>query len=513
MFARLLSRARRGDEGVALLVAVTLTMLATILMITMTTLVLREGRQTSHDRDRSVSIMTAEGSVDNALAQVQNASVGSIPCGTSTQTATNLKPERVTLTTTVSYYDAAGSPLPCQGAGGISSTLVAAQANVKSVAVSTPAGGGQRVTRTMEALIQLKPKFANDLAQAIFGNAGVTVANNFNLYGQNGPDADVYTNGDFTCANNEHFRGSVYSQGTITLNGPCTIDVNAWAKNGFQLLDTKASVGGDALVSNGNANITAGTVGGKVKAVNVTPASYCTNNPNKCVTGANAAAPPPGVSFPALGTNTIPWTTPTSQGGGGFTAVTLNNCGNTGASDNPAKWITTNAATLTTKTLIQTSCTLKFLQNVNTVNLNQDLAVFADGGIDLENSLTFQSTNSTKHYLYLVQPGSVSASGAVVPASPCGTYTAGNGANQVNLGVYLGNLIQMDPTISELLYTPCDVHKENQSSTYGQVFAGGTAYIDNKTDATYVPMPVWGTIATKVVLSYTSDILYKRETS
>ena len=508
MLTRQLPALRRDDEGVALLVAITLTALATILMITMTTLVLREGRQTSHDRDRSVSITTAEGGVDNALAQIQNASVGSIPCGATTRTSTNSKPETVVVTTTVTYYDASGTALPCQGSGGLLSTSVAVQAGVKSVAVSTPAGGGQQVRRAMETLVQLKPKFANDLAQAIFGNAGVTVANNFNLYGQSGPDADVYTNGDFTCTNNEHFRGSIYSQGTITLNGPCTIDVNAWAKNGFQSLDTKASVGGDVLVSNGNANITAGTIGGKVKAVNITPASYCTNNPNKCVTGANTAPPPPAVSFPSLGMDTVPWTTPTSQGGGGFTMVTLNNCSNTSANDNPANWIATNAASLSTKTLIKTTCTLKFLQNVNTVKLKQDIAVFADGGIDLENSMTFQSTDSTKHYLYLIQPTS-----AITSATPCGTYTAGSGSNRVNLGIYLGNLVTMDPTISELLYTPCDVHKENQSSTYGQVYAGGTAYIDNKTDATYVPMPVWGAIATKVVLSYTSDILYKRETS
>src|SRR3954453_4020177 len=105
MLTRLTINVRgRDDEGVALLVAITLTALASILMITMTTLVLREGRQTSRDRDRSASVMTAEGSVDNALAQIQNASVGSIPCGSSTRTATNAKPDTITITTTVTYY-------------------------------------------------------------------------------------------------------------------------------------------------------------------------------------------------------------------------------------------------------------------------------------------------------------------------------------------------------------------------------------------------------------------------
>jgi hypothetical protein len=504
MLTRSLSTTRHDDEGVALLVAITLTALATILMITMTTLVLREGRQTSRERDRSVSIMTAEGGIDNALAQIQNAAVGSIPCGTTTQTSTSSKPEIVTVTTTVTYYDASGVALPCQGSGGLLSTNVAVQAGVKSVSVSQPKGGGLQVRRAMETLVQLKPKFANDLSQAIFGNAGVTFSNNFDLYGQSGPDADVYTNGDFVCSHNEHFRGSVYAQGSITLNNSCTIDVNASSKTGFSSTSTQASVGGDVMVSNGNADISAGTIGGKVKAVTITPASFCNTYPNKCVTGANAAPPPPAVGFPQLG-DTTQWLAPTSSGGGGYTMATtssgsqwFDNCSDTSASDNPGNWIATNGASLSNPTLLQTHCTLRFKSNVKNVNLSQNLAVFASGGIDLEQSLDFASTTSTKHYLYLMQPY----------GSTC--VDSGKG---FNLGIYMGNLVTMEPTISELLYTPCDVHKENQSSTYGQVFAGGTANIDNKTDATYVPMPVFGAVVTKVVLSYTSDILYKRETS
>src|SRR3954462_1024840 len=262
MLIRALSSRDRGsdDEGVALLIAIALTALAAAMMITMTMIVIRENRSTGRDRDRSVSVMTAEGGIDTALAQIQNAAIASIPCGTTTTTGNSSNPEVVTLTTTVKYFNAAGTQLSCP----LTDTMYAAQASVRSSAVSIPKGGGQQVTRTMETLVQLKPKYANDLDRAIFGDAGVTVSNNFDLYGQTGPDADVYTNGNFSCAHNEHFRGSIYAQGTITLNGPCTGDVNAWAKNGFNSEDTKSSVGGDVLVSNGNADISAGTIGGKV---------------------------------------------------------------------------------------------------------------------------------------------------------------------------------------------------------------------------------------------------------
>jgi Tfp pilus assembly protein PilX len=496
MLFRALSGRGRGsdDEGVALLIAVALTALAAAMMITMTMIVIQENKSTGRDRDRSVSVMTAEGGIDTALAQIQNAAVSSIPCGASTTTGSSANPEVVTLTTTVKYFDAAGTQLSCP----LTDTMYAAQASVRSSAVSIPRGGGQQVTRTMETLVQLKPKYANDLDRAIFGNSGVTVSNNFDLYGQTGPDADVYTNGDFTCSQNEHFRGSIYAQGNINVTGSCTIDVNANAAKSFNMTNSQASVGGDVLVNpgpTGNANITAGTVGGKVKAVSVTPASYCSNNPNKCVTGAGSAPAPPSIAFPQMGTSTTGWVN------AGYTVVNLSACDN--GVDSPDGYLATKGQNLPGKTLINVTgnCPLRFKTSVKSVTLNQDVAVFDPYGIDLENSLSFSSTNSTSHYLYFVQPY----------GSTCGPATGSSGSNSFPLGIYLGNLVTMDPTISELLYTPCDVHKANQSSTYGQIYAGGTAYIDNKTDAHYVPIPVFDVTATKRVLSYTADILYKRE--
>jgi Tfp pilus assembly protein PilX len=487
MLNKWIARSRaRGDDGVALVVAIALLALSSTLMLTMMMLVIREGRQTAQDRARSSAVTTAEGGVDRALADLQGASVMTAPCGTTNYTNSDAKPESIAVQTKVTYYDAAGSVVSCSLIK--NGSITAAQALIKSVATTTPSGGGQSVKRTVETLVQLKPTYTNDLNRAIFGNAGIVVSNSFDLYGQNGPDADVYTNGNFTCSHNEHYRGSVYAQGSISLASTCTIDVNAWSKTGFSMTNSGAVVGGDVLVSNGTANIPAGTVGGKVKAKTITPASYCTNNPSKCVTGTDAAPPPTALSFPQLGNDTTSWAA------AGYTILNKNNCADTSSSDNPGNWIDQNGQSLTGNVLVVTSCTLTFKPSVKIVDMNKDIVIFATGGIDLAQSLTFKSTNSTKHYVYFVQPY----------GSPC---LAPN-----NLGVNLGNLVTMDSTVSELIYTPCDVHKANQSSTYGQIYAGGTVYIDNKTDAYYVPLPVFGVVATKVVLSYTSDILYKRET-
>jgi hypothetical protein len=46
---------------------------------------------------------------------------------------------------------------------------------------------------------------------------------------------------------------------------------------------------------------------------------------------------------------------------------------------------------------------------------------------------------------------------------------------------------------------------------YGQIYSGGQAIIDNKTDAYYAPVSVIGVSSTKVIEYYEADILYQRE--
>jgi hypothetical protein len=464
--------------------------LVTVLMVTMITITLRETRQTSRDRSRAVAVTSAEGAVDLALTQIQAAAVSSLPCNGSV-TKTDSKPETMVITTTVSYLDATGAALSCPPP----STVVAAQALVKAVSLATPAGGGAQVKRTVESLVALKPKFSTDFDKAIFGNAGVNIGNNFDLYGQNGPDADVYTNGDFSCAQNEHLRGSVYSQGAVTMANTCTIDVNVWAKTGANI--SSGTISGDLLVSNGTANITGGTIAGKVKALTITPASWCTSHAGKCVSGASAAAAPPFEMFPQLKGDDA--TVQAWRDAGYVDGPTnLTNCSSLGSSQNPGKWLETQAKDVTQPTIIRTPCRVQFQTNAKNVNLGANVIVFADGGFDFSQTLTVASTDTTKHNLYLVHPYDF----ATRVGGSCATY---------NPGISLTQQVTVANTISELLYSPCDINKANNTTLYGQVYAGGTASIANKTDATYVPLPVFGAVATRYVLSYSADVLYKRE--
>ena len=494
-------RSSRRDDGYALIAAVAIVGLVGLLVATMVAVTLRETRQTGRDRQRSAAVTSAEGAVDKSLANIQEAAPDALPCGTSTVADSEARPDTLTIATTVTYFDASGAPIDCTLVQDATSNVVASSALVKSTSTSTPIAGQAPAVRTIETAVRLTPAFANGLDKAIFGNSGVTLANKTELYGRNGtPDADIYTNGSFTCSNNEHFRGSIYAQGSIVLSNSCRIDVDAWSKLGFTSDSPQATVSGDVKVSQGTATINAGTILGNVKAQAISPASWCTSHPDHCTIGVGVVTDPPSYTFPQLN-----WNSTVAQEwaeAGYATVVTDNNCTYSGnGSNGPGQWIVDNGNHLTGPTILTTTCQV-VLQNPNNnpacgnkrVCLNDNLAVFADGGITISNTLTITSTDQTSRHLYLIQPYDA------VP-SPCTT-----------IGINLDNQVTISPTVTELLYSPCSVRKANNTDHYGQIYAGGYAQIDNQLTMYYTPLPVWGVDATTTkVESYSADILYKRE--
>ncbi|MCW2600795.1 MAG: hypothetical protein JWM02_2624 [Frankiales bacterium] len=479
-------RARGADDGIALVMAIALVGMVGVLLVTLVGLAIRENRATGNNRDRAASVTTAEGAVDATLAAVQQTGVASLPCG-STTTSSQSVPDVISITTSVTYLNAGGTALACPP----DEVTVASQILIKATATSTPAGGGQAVRRSFETLAALKPTYSTDLNKAIFGNAGISVGNNFDLYGQSGPDADVYTNGNFSCTNNEHFRGSIVAPlGSITLSNTCLIDVNAYAKTGFTM--SSGTVAGDVKVSAGSASITGGTVGGKVYASN--SSTWCTANPSKCTVGAVKI---PSVStFPVLNGDAATIATYTAAG---YATVTRTNCSSS-SSASPGYWLVNVAPTITQPTVLQTPCRLDFANNAKTVALNNNVAVFADRGISVSNSIGFQSTvSAVPHQILFIHPADFATR---VPETCASLGT----------GISLSQLVNMTSDVSEMLYSPCDIIKANQSTIYGQVYSGGVATISNKTDAYYEPVDVLGVSTTKVVEYYQADVLYQRET-
>lgn len=483
---RRLHVARKDDEGVALIMAIALIGLVGMIIVTLVAISIREGRQTSNNRSRATAVTTAEGAADLTMATVQAQAVSTLPCGSTTSNAQSV-PDVINIVTTVAYVNAAGTTLACPPPA----DQIATQVLVRAVSTATPPGGGLSVKRTVETLAALAPKFTNDLTKAIFGNAGVTVGNNFDLYGQSGPDADIYTNGNFSCAGNEHFRGSVYAPvGSITVNGPCVIDVDASARDGVTL--SGGSVGGNVRSSVGAVN-GSGSVGGKVYTP-VSTSSYCTANPSKCVIGPVVAKAPE--AFPTLNGDDATIQLYKDQG---YTEVDANSCGAGNIAD-PAWWLLNKAQAATTKVVLRTTCRVIFAPSAKTVSLNSDVAIFADRGVSISQSLGFQSTVAgTAHQILFIQPADFHT-------------RVSDTCTSLGTGISLSNLVSMTSDIRELLYSPCDINKANNSTIYGQVYGGGTVSIANKTSAYYKPISVIGVTASNTVEYYKADVLYKRET-
>jgi Tfp pilus assembly protein PilX len=490
-----LRRRLGGDDGVALLVAIALIGIVGVLSLTILAFSLREVGLTGHDRQRTSAITTAEGTLDNTIAQIQSAKPSQLPCS-STGTAQD-GTDQIAVVTTIIYYNGS-TAVACPAAQGGSPVTTA---SVKVTGTSAKLSNEQAAVRSMETLISMTPTYDKTLNKAIFADSGISLSNNGTVYGENGkPNADLYTNGGFNCANNQTYHGSIYAKGQLSMSGSCTIDGDAWA--GTLASGSSGAVGGNLKIVSGNVTIGGGSIGGKVyySSPNTVSWSGCgtIHTPplatDKCQTLAGMTVP--SQTFPQILSNAYldpGWTS------NGFTnVVSLPNasypCAVSGKMNGPAKWIMDNGPSLTAGTILRVNCPTEgvWIDSPSNLLLKQSLAIFSNGPMTIA-KVNISSTDTTPHNLYFIQPYDA-------VTSPCTTT-----------GISLDNQVTIDATITELLYTPCNITKANNSTHYGQIYAGGTATISNKLTMYYEPVPVWGVSSSNVIVGYDVSTEYKRE--
>lgn len=477
-----------GDEGYAMLTAVALMAISALIVASMLAYTLREVRQTGQLRQRGAAISAAEGQVDSMVNRISR-SVGApsnLPC-TASATDTTTKPDVIQIATTVTYYDAAGAALGCPITSGDPVKAV-----VRSVATGQSLGTVRPARRVMEAVLQLAaPSVGLQLDKAIFSNSSMTVANQATVSGSSaGADADIHTNGSFTCRNRQSFYGSVTARGSISMSNSCFIAGDAWARTGFSTGNPSDTVGGGVLVSGGSAVLNNNSsVSGQIKASGSITWSKC--NPTKCLPGASLPEPP-YEPFPRLDWNAA---TQAAWYDGGFTQVVTNNdCTVVNGKNGPARWLVENTSSLTVPTILRTSCALILDHNGDQIRLGKDVAVFADGGVFLTSNADVTSTDSSARHLYLVQPYSAAP-------DPCTVD-----------GIVIRNRVVLDTMVNMLLYSPCVVRKANLSTLTGQVYSGASVSLDNQLDMIYEPLPVYGvTDASGNTQQWKSGLLAKRE--
>jgi len=480
--------ARRGeDRGVTLVIAMMVMGVASSLAILVISVAIQVNRDSGKDRQRTVTINAAEAGVDAVYASVQSSGVA-LPCrwpasGTANADAA---PDRATAYATVSYFDAAGASMPCSSNILNAASVKPATAVVDGYGTGPSIAGAPIRTRHMQALLNLTPVYGNSLNKAIFANSTLTFSNQTTLTGNSGPDADVYTNGDFRCANNQNFAGSVYAQGTITVQGTCTIAGDAWAKGSVTYSSgSNGSIGGRVLSSNGAITLPSNfNVNGTLLASGGISWGGCVSG--KCFPNTSSVAAPAVFPMPILRADDATMSVWRTQG---YTVYDDNACATI-----KDRIINTYAQT-GSKTLVRTNCAVAFAGDKD-IPLRNDLAIFAAGGLFSQQQVSFSSSSSAARVLHWVVPYKDST------AMPCSSP-----------GITTDQQFNFSTEVNMLVYAQCSISFSNNADHLGQVIGGSDVQINNQFSMQYRPVPVWGIDPTSLpLMSYKIDVVYKRET-
>lgn len=479
-----LTRITRDDSGVAIVITMAVAMLIAVLMVIVITVAIRESNASGRDRQRSAAVTTAEGQVDSLVAGITGTPVGGLPCGVLPASNQVVGPDGLTFTRAVTYFAADGSQIT-NCAGMQAGTVAAASAKIVVTSVSGSLAGQAPARRTVETLLNLTPVIHNSMQKAIFGNAGVNASGNLSVT-SGAKNADVYTNGDFVCNGNEVYQGNLTAAtGSITMQNSCQVIGNVSALSGLISTNGHPTIGGKAVVTNGNMSLGGIYIAGvgAARASGTVTGTACAT-PGTCVSNVTTLAPLQQEPFPELTkANQIDWFVNKQ----GYTEVDVTD---------PTAWLMANGATMTSDTVLVTTNRMTMSQPVNNLALNRNVAILADGGFDIQKAKDILSTTSASRNLYFIQPYDA------VTTHPC--YS--------NYGVQISNLVTMDATINDLVYTPCNVYKANQGVHQGQVYGGGIVTLDNNTSLAFVPLPTGNVdYATVLIDSYSTNIVYTRE--
>ena len=478
--------ARRGEDGIAMISALGVTLVVTLLTVAAVQTQIHSLNATSVDRARVQGDAVAQAGLDTTYQALSTVTASTaLPCGAQSPVTLQSGPTTSTYTVTTTYYDTyppVDNPLTCTQVSSGSSIPLAAQIKVTGSGNVT-ANSGNRV---MQALVHLTAaQSGSTFDKAIFSDASMMGSNNPTVYQYVSNDADIYSNASISCGNNFDAQGRVIAQGGFTGTNNCTVTGDVYVKTGANMTNN-TTIGGNVKVSAGNITMS--------NNVLVSKSAYASGSislsNNAVVSGSQVPndaglAPPPAEAFPQLTFSASSWT---SQG---YTLITDNDC-NSSDSTNVYKDVQ-NMATATNPTVIHTSCALSWSNNTS-LPLKQNLAIFSSGGYSMSNNTTWSSADGLTHKLYLVVPFDAAT-------MPC-----------TSPGISLSNNTAFSSQLNILWYTPCTMTVSNNSTGYGQLYAG-TVNASNNFTMHYVPMGNVPGSGGGAAPAFTVGIEYERETT
>jgi hypothetical protein len=291
----------------------------------------------------------------------------------------------------------------------------------------------------------------------------------------------IYVNGNFSIGPNSSFDLSEGGNtGLIVKNGTFVCDKNNSVINGSIVVlgdltfINKCNVTGNAKVT-GSATLGVGRIDGDLTAGSVSPADpKATNQVGGIYT--QSAVVPPSPDWVNLTYKPGDWLTSDGTPFEVRDMTTTGGCmltsGNLGA-----------AAASGSLILNALGCPDGPTINQNTnIKLTSDVVIFANKYTwPSSNSLTFSSSSTAGHRLWLITPDNGPAGDN---APTCDPVTQGNWE--------IKNSVTIAAPISAMLYTPCGFSAKNNFVWNGQIYAGGPSDAMNNPKFTFVPMGAAG---------------------
>ncbi len=523
------SRAR-DDSGLAMLWVIMLMIVVAGATVLMGSLIQGSQWSSRYSGRTQTSTMTAESGIDTALAALE-ASVGlNVPCGWTADDDSG--EESSSRSVTINYFSdtQATNSIDCVEGSGVS---------VKPLAAFIESQGltGSGVAHRLEMLVRLEAVPGTYFDKAIFSEEFFGPSQVVSEQGNVGNDADIYSNGEISLANNDVIAGSLQVYGDVTLAQTAQVLGSIWA-TGDITISNNARVGGDVKTSGSepgsNGDVSLGNnavVGGSVFAAGtITDTGTVAGTRNAGQTG---IVDPPHRPFPVVNFDAASKAKWQSQG---FTLLTMT-CS---AAENYLKGIPNaavdgglTAKTRTTPVVIEVAaCTgadgrdgsgvlagafgsgvkkglfgLNFGANSGeTLALNTDVAVISDDGWNAVNNLTIKSTTTATRRMWIMTP-SDSPRVTGTPYPNCPTVTVGPKTYYPG-SITLENNALVQPSVKLFLFTPCNAWVSNNGTTSGMVYAD---VVDTKNNfaGQYYPMDVPGLVDT--TWNYQVDTVYKRE--
>jgi Tfp pilus assembly protein PilX len=444
---------RLSDErGIAVIVALLLSMVVVTLGITSVTLAIHGSETSNYDRRRVQAIAAAEAGLNWYFSHLQSVPAAEYACSREQVVPTT---PTTRFSAQVTFYDVAGTAFPCpvgQLLGPIAQSPTTALIESTGTVTTNPVPA-----RTMQAYVEITSIGQGAFAGvSIHSDTGLNLPSNVKVFGRTGNDGNIYSNGNVTLNGNDVISGDITAKGTVTMNSAAKVNRHVVAKLGISMKSSTMILG--------NATSSTSTITvqqGKLAIVGDARAGTTISAGGAAIGGVRIPNSPstfPEKPLPPYVYDEGAWV---SQG---YSVSTFTSCATAKA------FIIGAASSPGTKNVVRITadCDLSFSGDAPT--LRGDLIVVSDGSLTVGNNTPWRN-DGLLHTLHLVF-------GFDDNAAPC--------------NITFGNNATIDPGNLVLFHTPCTINLGASALILEGQIIGGTVLLKSGSQMTYRPMPVAG---------------------